>query len=690
MVSWVERLVVWPVRPWMTLTAAEDAISCTVLPLTRTLSGVAPATPDSFWMRMPMPTAEPELVTPVVPMVLPTNSPSLVPLLLALRARFRACERFPIATLFDTSKARLPPLACETPMATLLLVKVALAALQVIRPPVPEWSQFTPVPVLGAAPVKVPPVTFSFIVAVEPAGAMKLRRSAVTPVVPSSEMALPDMSRLVSVPALFETSTWNSKLLRMVLLVMLVGFGPAELVPVSPVNSTPESSATASLPLASTSALLSTKPLTAAPLMPESALVVTRSELSATLSAVSRLTPWAVEFWMVPPVQVGSAVVQLPPAPATRKPPGLPAAEVFRSTMPEGAPFAETLVNWTLSGERAAPDVPAISTAAAAPVVTTTPLVEVTVPELFTAWRARTPAAGAMSRSEKETAAALSVSRTPVLPELLTAVLPKEATPETLSTRRPRPVLLVEKVVAKLMLAAMFSRSTAAAPVELTALAEFVRLTVPLSATRPRAPAALVLSWTGPANVIVPELLSRLTASVVPFVPVTLEAASKRTVPPARLWMSTTRPPPLWLTAVLLKLMAVAPPLTATATPVLLPATVLFAIVNVPAWLRRVTPPAPPEALAPTFETEVAPAEALPKMAEEEAALAAAFRWSTELPLARVTTLPAELPSTGRLVAAGRASLCAGALTPKRVSAASSPVPWPMSRWPSSSRMPPS
>jgi hypothetical protein len=42
----------------------------------------------------------------------------------------------------------------------------------------------------------------------------------------------------------------------------------------------------------------------------------------------------------------------------------------------------------------------------------------------------------------------------------------------------------------------------------------------------------------------VAALFSRKTASVAPFVPVTVEVPAKWTLlPPARFWMSTTRPP---------------------------------------------------------------------------------------------------------------------------------------------------
>src|SRR5687767_3423000 len=125
--------------------------------------------------------------------------------------------------------------------------------------------------------------------------------------------------------------------------------------------------------------------------------------------------------------------------------------------------------------------------------------------------------------------------------------------------------------------------------------------------------------------------------------------------------MSTTRPPPLWLTGVPTKETPAALPLIRTAGAVLLAVTVLLAVEKTPERFERLMPSAAPEALAPTLLMEFKPT-ALPKMAAEAAVLAAAFRWSTELLLASVMTLPAELPSTGRLVAAGRASLCGGAL----------------------------
>ena len=74
--------------------------------------------------------------------------------------------------------------------------------------------------------------------------------------------------------------------------------------------------------------------------------------------------------------------MQFPALPRMRKPPGLPDEEVFVKTIPLVPPFAETLVNCTLSG--VVPDDCVISIAVA-PELLIAPFVVVIVPELFAA-----------------------------------------------------------------------------------------------------------------------------------------------------------------------------------------------------------------------------------------------------------------------------------------------------------------
>src|ERR1044072_5989682 len=133
MVTLVVRLESCPAMPWKTLIADELAISWTELVLIRTVSGFS-VLALSFWIRMPMPSAEPEPITPAVPMLLLTNDPVTWQVELAARKRLSACDRLPLEIVFWTSTSRLAPFEPEAETAVLLLVKVPPLTLAVIEP----------------------------------------------------------------------------------------------------------------------------------------------------------------------------------------------------------------------------------------------------------------------------------------------------------------------------------------------------------------------------------------------------------------------------------------------------------------------------------------------------------------------------------------------------------------------------
>ena len=156
----------------------------------------------------------------------------------------------------------------------------------------------------------------------------------------------------------------KSWLPRMSLLVMLAEptrpFAPA------PSNWTPLSwnAPLTILPLPVMRLVSSTNVLTLRPLIPLFGLVSTRMRVKRALSTFSSWMPLPpvapsppVVLVIRPPVQVGVALVQLPPLPRTRKPPGLPEAEVLNRRMPLAAtapPVVLTVVSCMLSGVRLA------------------------------------------------------------------------------------------------------------------------------------------------------------------------------------------------------------------------------------------------------------------------------------------------------------------------------------------------